>query len=257
MYPLKNFFLSLFIATTISPEAKRWFATQKPTAAVRAELSKFPGLPPEYLQKAPGYFSSRVGRGLEMVFGRVLAGGRCTPQTIVEFLDSVTPGGSDNPAVKEFEAQVIHVQVLACLEGVNARQVAEAFVSEEFKEKGTDMVVSSKKTGNRVCQTTQVPMLGKSDYCYNEFAFEAPEGFYIHSYNDWNQDGVEVPIYFRQMLTATADIQINRRAGTAFYTDVYVRGVKISGLFRRAARSKILEAQKHSLEVLHSIATEK
>lgn len=259
--PLTTIFLFLTTsamsqAAEISPNAKTWLHSLKTPSGTFTELTKFPNLPTGYREKVPGYFSSRALRDLELGFGPVLAGGPCVPQTLVEFLTQLGPEPSEDPAVREFESQVVHIQVLACFGGVTAKQVAAAFSSSEFKARGADTVVSSQKTGARVCQTTQVQVMGTSNYCYSEVQLNAPEAIYIHSFNDWNQPGVQAPVYIREILTAVSDARINGQPGSAFFTDVYIRSVKISGFLKKFARPTIQKGQENSMALLHAIARE-
>lgn len=246
--------LSVAKGSLLSAQAEQWLSrVQTPTAEVSRELTTFPGLPSEYVQKAPGYVSSRVARGLELVMNG-LSSGRCEPGMEVEFMKQVSNDGANSRPVRDFEADVIHIRVLGCLEGVTPAQVASAYESAEFKLKSADTVVSSRKRGKRVCQVTKVAILGESEYCYDEESFSDEKVHLIHSFNDWNREGVEAPVYFREMLAMTMETKVNGNSGTAFYTDVYVRGKKLPGLFKGFANSSLASSQNKSLEVLYAIA---
>jgi hypothetical protein len=230
-----------------------WIQKQNPSPAVYGEIAKFPDLTTEYVRQVPQSFSGLVMSDLERRFAPVLTHGTCVPRTDVEFLNSISSGPKD-AAARNFESNVMHVQVLTCLEGVTAAQLAAAYTSAEFKARGVDTVVSSKKTGPRVCQVTHVPVLGNSVYCYNETTYQAPEAIYIHSYNDSNGENADAKIYFREMLTAVVDIQVNGHPGAAFYTNTYIRSENIPGFLRSIARGRVQSSQETSVRILESIA---
>jgi hypothetical protein len=259
---LRIIFLSLALASTseaagISSATKSWLKNLQVPAGVYDEVAKFPNLTSDYIESVPTIFSSRASQDLENNFGSVIASKECVPKTEVRFLSQVSSSPATGAAEREFESQIVHIQVIACLEAVTSAQVIAAYVSPEFKQQSADTIVKSKCSGRRTCQVTQVQVLGESEYCYDEVTFKGPEATYVHSFNDWNRNGVQAPVYFRQMLAAAADMTINGRPGTAFYTNVYVRGVKLPGLFKSFAKSSIAQGQQTSLNTLHSIATKK
>jgi hypothetical protein len=239
-------------AAGVSGATYSWMQKQTPSSAVIAEIAQFPDVSAEYAKQAPQYFTSLVMGDLERRFAPVITRGACVPRTEVEFLNKISD--SNEPGARSFESNIMHVQVVACLEGVTAAQVAAAYTSAEFKAKGVDTVVNSKKTGTRVCQVTHVPVLGNSMYCYNETTFHAPEAIYIHSFNDSNGQNADAKIYFREMLTAVSDMQINGHAGVAFYTNTYIRSENIPGFLRSIARSKVQSSQGPTLRILETLA---
>lgn len=249
---------SAALAATLSAPTKAWFKGLPVKEGVYAELAKFPNLPFDYVEEFPAIVGARILKDAESTFAPVVVGGKsCVPKTQVDFLNQVSANSGGDSVIREFESQIIHIQVIACLEDVTAAQVTKAFLSAEFKAKSADTIVSSKTVGTRTCQKTQVQMLGESDYCYDDVTFKGLEAYYVHSFNDWNRGNVQAPVYFREILTAAADVEVNGKPGAVFYTNVYVRGAKLPGLFKGFAKSTIAQGQQKSLDTLQSIARKK
>jgi hypothetical protein len=237
-------------ASASAQTADQWLAGLQPEPGVLNELGKFQGLPADYIQSLPSLMKQKMTSEMDQALGEDLNQQSCHPSLNISFLKQVTPASQNSRSVSDFESQFIRIEMKSCLPQISAARAAQVYLSADYQRRAFDTVVAHNQNGARVCQATEATGLGRSEYCYNNSVLAQPEGTLIHSYNDWNQNGVAAPVYYREMLTASYQLP----QGTMFYTLVYVRGVDIPSLFKSFAKSKIAASQKKAIELLSSMA---
>jgi hypothetical protein len=225
---------------------EQWAQALKAAPGVFSELSKFQGLPSEYIQEFPGFMKNKMINEMQTAIQPLIQKQSCQPRINVQFLKSVSPMAANYPAVANFESQFIRIELISCLSQSRASNVAATYLSNEYQKRAFDTVVFSEQRGASVCQRTQTTGLGMSEYCYTNQKLELPGTIYINSFNESNREQVAVPVYFREILSAAVDLP----SGTLFYSSVYVRSVNFSGFMKTFAKSIISDSQSKAIEVL-------
>lgn len=241
--------IGFFGATTSAQTSEnilQWLQNLKPAPGVYAELSKFQGLPEVYIHELPNFMKTKMTTELLATLQPMIQSQVCQPRINVQFLKSVSPDAAQNSAVADFESNLVRIEQISCIPSIGASKVAETFLSNEYQKKAFDTVVTSESRGESVCQKTQTAGLGASQYCYTNQKFTLPGAVTIHSFNESNQAGIAVPVYFREILTSVVDLPHE----TLFYSAVYVRSVNFSMLMKSFAKTIISQSQSKAMNVL-------
>lgn len=233
-----------------SSDPSAWLNSLPTPEGVHEEIAKFGGLPDSYIQNLPVLLKQQMIRELRSTLAGDLQIGTCQEKISISFPNPLTPAARTNPKIAEFESQFVRIEMIKCFPNVKASRVAEVYVSSPFQSTAFDTVVDHQQNGNRICQATYAFGVGRSEYCFNQMLHHTAAASFVHSYNDFNTDGIEAPVYYREMLSAAYDLP----QGTLFYSNVYVRSISISSLLRNLARGKIRGSQERAMGVLNSLS---
>jgi hypothetical protein len=209
---------------------------------VHAELSKFTGLPGNYVLSFPEMMNERLKLNEAMYHKNINS--NCQPRFDVQYISKLT--NEPNQTVKNFESGFIGIEVTFCFSNTPADKVMSLFFDPEFQAKSVSTIKSSYLKDGLVCEKTTAPTIGNSHYCYSQSTDVQPGYILGTTFNVWNDtiQNANAPVYFRQIMASATQVD----GGTEFHLQTLVRGPTLNFVQRLFAKSAIVSEQQSIYE---------
>lgn len=126
---------------------------------------------------------------------------QCRSQFYVQFNENLSQ--SQQASEREFESQLLRLESLDCLPGLDLQRVVTTYLSDSFQLKyinGLKFSQSDEKN-NWVCQRTSVFPIGNSDYCARFHIWQNENMVVVFSLNEVNNNSPKAPVFFRAVTT--------------------------------------------------------